>query len=128
MGRKPSPKPTRIGHCGCCRRHPTARRPTGRPIRTPAIVTEIPLVFGTLDSPVGLALCGQSPVAKAVSAEMSSAWRSFATDGDPGWPNYDPVEQLTRVFDAEPGVERYPEQASQQIWANHQFDPFPLQH
>ncbi len=91
-----------------------------------AHTTEIPLVFGTLDSPVGAALFGSSPDAESVSREMSSAWRAFAADGDPGWPAYDPVEQLTRLFDADSRTVKYPEQASQRIWADHPFDPFAL--
>ena len=42
---------------------------------------------------------GSAPAAEAVSDEMSTAWRSFAARGDPGWPAYDPGEQLTRVFE-----------------------------
>jgi para-nitrobenzyl esterase len=89
-----------------------------------AHTTEIPLVFGTLNSPLGSALYSSAPEAEVVSREISGAWRSFATHGDPGWPAYDPVEQLTRVFDAESRTARYPEQASQQIWADYAFDPF----
>jgi para-nitrobenzyl esterase len=92
-----------------------------------AHTTEIPMVFGTLDSPIGSALYGRAPQAEAVSREMSAAWRAFATDGDPGWPAYSADRQLTRVFDAESRTARYPEQASQQIWANHRFDPFTVQ-
>jgi para-nitrobenzyl esterase len=91
-----------------------------------AHTTEIPLVFGTLDSPIGSALYGSAPRAEAVSREMSAAWRAFATGGDPGWPAYDSVKQLTRVFDAQTRTTRYPEQPSQKIWANHPFDPFAL--
>jgi para-nitrobenzyl esterase len=91
-----------------------------------AHTTEIPMVFGTLDSPIGSALYGSAPTAEAVSREMSAAWRAFATDGDPGWPAYDSVEQLTRVFDSKSRTTPYPEQASQQIWAGHAFDPFTL--
>ena len=92
-----------------------------------AHTTEIPMVFGTLDSPIGAALYGAAPQAEAVSREMSTAWRAFATDGDPGWPAYTADGQLTRVFDTESRTARYPEQASQQIWADHRFDPFTLQ-
>jgi para-nitrobenzyl esterase len=92
-----------------------------------AHATEIPMVFGTLDSPIGSALYGSAPTAELVSREMSAAWRAFATDGDPGWPAYDSVEQLTRVFDTESRTTPYPEQASQQIWASCPFDPFTLQ-
>ena len=89
-----------------------------------AHTTEIPLVFGTVDSPIGSALYGSAPQAEAVSREMSAAWRAFATDGDPGWPAYEPMEQLTRVFDVSSTTARYPEQASQRIWADYPFDPF----
>jgi len=58
--------------------------------------------------------------------EMSAAWRAFATDGDPGWPAYEPTEQFTRVFDIGSRTVRYPEQASQQIWSDYPFDPFAL--
>jgi para-nitrobenzyl esterase len=92
-----------------------------------AHTTEIPLVFGTLDSPIGAALYGAAPQAEAVSREMGAAWRAFATDGDPGWPAYDADGQLTRVFDAESRTARYPELASQLIWADHAFDPFTVQ-
>jgi para-nitrobenzyl esterase len=91
-----------------------------------AHTTEIPLVFGTLDSEIGSALYSSAPQAEAVSREMSAAWRAFATDGDPGWPTYDSVDQLTRVLDVEPSTARYPEQASQKIWADGQFEPFRL--
>ena len=91
-----------------------------------AHTTEIPLVFGTLDSPIGSALYGSAPLAEAVSREMSSAWRAFATGGDPGWPSYNADQQLTRVFDEGSRTTRYPEQASQSIWASHPFDPFSL--
>jgi para-nitrobenzyl esterase len=91
-----------------------------------AHTTEIPMVFGTLDSPIGSALYGRAPQAAAVSREMGAAWRAFATHGDPGWPAYSPDGQLTRVFDAESRTVRYPELASQLIWADHRFDPFTL--
>jgi para-nitrobenzyl esterase len=74
-----------------------------------------------------LALYGSAPQAEALSREMSAAWRAFATDGDPGWAAYSADQQLTRVFDAESRTTSYPEQASQQIWASHPFDPFALQ-
>jgi len=95
-----------------------------------AHTTEIPLVFGTLTSPVGAQFYGSPPslAAVGVSAEIIGAWGSFATNGDPGWPAYDPVNQLARVFDTQSTVARYPEQASQEIWARYPFDPFPLQH
>jgi para-nitrobenzyl esterase len=93
-----------------------------------AHTVEIPAVFGTLDSPFGAELYGTAPApgALALSRSMGVAWRSFAANGDPGWPRYDAKSQLTRIFGAEPEVARYPEQASQAIWAGYEFDPFPL--
>jgi para-nitrobenzyl esterase len=92
-----------------------------------AHTTEIPLVFGTLASASGSAFYGSAPHADALSREMSAAWRAFATTGDPGWPAYESAEQLTRVIDTDSRTVRYPEQASQRIWADHPFDPFTLQ-
>jgi para-nitrobenzyl esterase len=93
-----------------------------------AHTVEIPAVFGTLDSPYGAQLYGTPPPPRAValSDDMGRAWRSFAANGDPGWPRYDATDQLTRVFGAESTVVRYPEQVSQAIWAGYEFEPFPL--
>jgi para-nitrobenzyl esterase len=93
-----------------------------------AHTVEIPVVFGTLDSPYGAELYGTPPPTQAValSADMGRAWRSFAANGDPGWPRYDAARELTRIFGAESTVVRYPEHASQAIWADHEFEPFPL--
>jgi para-nitrobenzyl esterase len=63
--------------------------------------------------------------AEVVSAQMRDAWTSFATDGDPGWPAYD-ERRLTRVFDTEPAVVPYPEEASRRIWQGHAFAALPL--
>lgn len=91
-----------------------------------AHTTEMPMVFDTLDLELGSALYGAAPQAMGVAREMSAAWRAFATSGDPGWPTYEPVEQLTRVFDVKSPTTRYPEQASQRIWGDYPFDPFTL--
>jgi para-nitrobenzyl esterase len=83
-----------------------------------AHTTEIPMVFDTVDSELGSTLYAGVPQAQTVARDMSAAWRAFATNGDPGWPAYDAAEQLTRIIDVESRTARYPEQASQQIWAN----------
>ena len=91
-----------------------------------AHTTEIPMVFDTLESEYGSALYGAAPQAEAVAREIGAAWRAFATKGDPGWPAYEPAQELTRVIDIESRTARYPEQASQRIWADYPFDPFTL--
>jgi para-nitrobenzyl esterase len=48
---------------------------------------------------------------------MRHAWTAFAASGDPGWAPHD--DGLTRIFDVEPAVIDYPEQVSQDIWADY---------
>ena len=43
-----------------------------------------------------------------MSAQMLSAWASFATHGDPGWPAYDTDQRLVQRFDTEPAVVAVP--------------------
>jgi para-nitrobenzyl esterase len=87
---------------------------------------DVPLVFGNLTSGQTAMLLGDDVAeAESVSAQMREAWTSFATDGDPGWPEYDD-ERLTRVFDTEPAVVPYPEEASRRIWQGHPFAALPL--
>jgi para-nitrobenzyl esterase len=51
-----------------------------------------------------------SPEDQKLSREMSAAWVAFARTGDPNvpgqpeWPEYDPAEDVLRVFAAEPGL------------------------
>ncbi|MFJ2867507.1 carboxylesterase/lipase family protein [Kitasatospora sp. NPDC087314] len=89
---------------------------------------DVPLAFGTLDSPIGRQLLGDtpSPEARAVSAELHRAWVAFATTGDPGWPAFQAEGQLTRVLDARPRTIRYPEQDARRIWAGHHPAAFDL--
>ncbi|MEV0308010.1 carboxylesterase/lipase family protein [Nonomuraea fuscirosea] len=89
---------------------------------------DIPLAFGTLDSPVGAQLLGgeATPEAVAVSGELKGAWVRFVTTGDAGWAAYRPDLRLTRVLDVEPETRPYPEEASRRIWAGHHPAPFDL--
>ncbi|WP_043263351.1 carboxylesterase family protein [Streptomyces sp. CT34] len=89
---------------------------------------DLPLAFGTLDSPTGRDLVGDPPTpgARAVSRELQQAWVRFATTGDSGWPAYTPDRRLTRVLDAEPTTAPYPEEASRRIWEGHAPAPFDL--
>ncbi|MFD4658167.1 carboxylesterase/lipase family protein [Kitasatospora sp. NPDC058444] len=89
---------------------------------------DVPLAFGSLDSPTARHFLGDPPPAEAVrvSAELRRAWVGFATTGDPGWPAYDPEGQLTRVLDARSQTVRYPEQTSRRIWAGHPLTAYDL--
>ncbi len=89
---------------------------------------DVPLAFGTLDSPVGSQLIGEEPTPEAValSRELQEAWVRFVTTGDAGWSAYRPGGHLTRVLDTESKTLPYPEQASRQIWEGHSPAPFDL--
>ncbi|MFF3172759.1 carboxylesterase/lipase family protein [Streptomyces sp. NPDC057900] len=89
---------------------------------------DVPLAFGTLESPNGKQLLGEEPAPEAVevSRELQQAWVRFAATGSPGWAAYDPGRQLTRVLAAEPRTVPYPEQASRRIWQGVPPAPFDL--
>jgi para-nitrobenzyl esterase len=88
---------------------------------------DVPLVFGNLTSGQPAMLLGDDLTeAEIVSAHMRAAWTRFAAGGDPGWPDYDRDQRLTRVFDTEPAVVPYPEEVSRRIWQHHTFSPLPL--
>ncbi|MFF2618506.1 carboxylesterase/lipase family protein [Kitasatospora sp. NPDC058046] len=89
---------------------------------------DVPLAFGSLDSPTARQSLGDPPPPEAVrvSAELRRAWVRFATTGEPGWPAFDPELQLTRVLDARSETVRYPEQAARRIWAGHPLTAYDL--
>ncbi|MFF0628166.1 carboxylesterase/lipase family protein [Streptomyces sp. NPDC004296] len=89
---------------------------------------DVPLAFGTLDSPTGSQLLGDPPApeAVAVSRELQRAWVRFATTGDPGWAAHRPDQRLTRVLDATSATVRYPERSSRLIWEGRFPTPFTL--
>ncbi|RSN11694.1 carboxylesterase [Nonomuraea sp. WAC 01424] len=89
---------------------------------------DVPLAFGTLDSPIGTQLIGDEPTPEAValSRELREAWIRFVTTGDPGWPAHRPDRHLTRVLDTESNTLPYPEEASRRIWEDHSPAPFDL--
>jgi para-nitrobenzyl esterase len=91
---------------------------------------DVPLVFGNLDrgQPSVLIGAGPSPEAEAISARMRTAWTAFAIHGDPGWPAYDTGQRLTQVFDTQPAVVAYPEEASRLIWQDYAFSALVLTH
>ncbi|MFF4412928.1 carboxylesterase/lipase family protein [Streptosporangium sp. NPDC001559] len=89
---------------------------------------DVPLAFGTLDSPIGAQLIGDEPTPEAValSRELKEAWIRFVTTGDAGWAAHRPDRRLTRVLDATSETLPYPEQASRRIWEGHFPAPFDL--
>ncbi|GAA2852480.1 carboxylesterase/lipase family protein [Nonomuraea rubra] len=89
---------------------------------------DVPLVFGNPGSGMGTFFLGESapPEAAAVSAAFRRAWTGFAAGEGPGWEPYTPEGRLTRLFDVEPTLVPYPEEASRRIWASHAFAELPL--
>jgi para-nitrobenzyl esterase len=58
---------------------------------------EIPFVFDTLGHRPE-PLWGPDPP-QQLADTMHAAWVAFATNGDPGWPKYDPSPRATMRFD-----------------------------
>ena len=89
---------------------------------------DVPLVFGNLDRGQPAMLIGATPSAEAeaLSARMLAGWATFAAHGDPGWPAYAADERLVQIFDTQPVVTAYPEEASRLIWQSHTFPALPL--
>lgn len=90
------------------------------------------LIFGTLGSDEVRAHRSAHPNAANeithVSHRMRTDWVTFATTGEPGWAPYDPHTRTTRVYNAEPTTQPYPEEHSRRIWSTHQFDTLDLLH
>lgn len=76
---------------------------------------EIPFVFDTLDVGDMTELLGDNPP-QQVADTMHAAWVSFATRGDPGWPQYDPVQRATMRFDTTSELVNDPHSAERKLW------------
>ena len=89
---------------------------------------DVPLVFGSAWEGIGAMLVGEQPSAEffAVGDLMRAEWLKFATCGDPGWPVYGTERRTTRVYDLQPDVLPYPEEASMRLWERHRFDALGL--
>jgi para-nitrobenzyl esterase len=89
---------------------------------------DVPLVFGNLASGTltALFLGPDTAGAEVVSGLFRRAWTAFATTGDPGWPAYDTARRLVGLFDSTLTSDRYPEETSRELWAEHEFAPLPL--
>ncbi|HET6295309.1 MAG TPA: carboxylesterase family protein [Kribbella sp.] len=87
---------------------------------------DVPLIFGNLTAGLPAMLLDGAPEAEAMSSLMRTAWTSFATHGNPGWPAYNPTQRRTQLFDTQPTVATYPEDLSRQLWQSHTFSALPL--
>ncbi|MEX3645047.1 carboxylesterase/lipase family protein [Mycolicibacterium porcinum] len=89
---------------------------------------DVPLAFGTLDSPTGRLLFGDRPTSDAValSHELQQTWVRFITAGQPGWPRYSTDQRATRVLATPSTTAPYPEEKSRRIWHGHPPAPFTL--
>jgi len=79
---------------------------------------EIPFVFDTLDEgPTQMIgnLLGDNPPQQLAST-MHSAWISFITRGDPGWPEYELGRRATMRFDISSEVVDDPRSAERELW------------
>lgn len=76
---------------------------------------EIPFVFDNLDDPAMLPLLGVDPP-QGLADVMHGAWVSFATDGRPGWAEYDPEERITMHFDTVPEIRTDPRARQRSMW------------
>jgi para-nitrobenzyl esterase len=106
----------------CAQRHPGRRFLYELTWPSPALGAchglDVPLTFGNLDAPLATMMFGGPAPAEAelLSNEMRKAWTSFATTGDPGWPEYRPEEALARIWDVPVSLRADPEAASRRIW------------
>jgi len=89
---------------------------------------DVPLVFGTTGPGLTTLMTGANPPAAftALGDTMRREWLGFAAAGDPGWPPYGTEHRATRVYDLQPDVVSYPEEASMHLWERHQFDVLGL--
>jgi para-nitrobenzyl esterase len=89
---------------------------------------DVPLVFGEYGQGISVMLTGPEPPPAFVALGdlMRREWVSFATCGSPGWAAYGTEHRTTRVYDLQPDVCSYPEEASMHLWERHMFDALGL--
>jgi para-nitrobenzyl esterase len=88
---------------------------------------DLPLLFGTVGTASGPLLLGPTPPPETedLGTRLRADWTAFAATGDPGWPQYDVQQRLVQVYDVEPVVVAYPEEASRRLWQDHRFGALP---
>lgn len=83
--------------------------------------TEIPLVFDTLDAPVGrlIVLLGGRSAAQRLGARIRTHLVGLAQDGTPGfgWPRYAPPDRTTLILDRDVRIARDPGGPTREAWA-----------
>lgn len=79
---------------------------------------DIPFTFGNATSRFAARLLGSPPPSDfaGLSERLRTAWTSFATTGDPGWPRFTPDRPTTRLWNLPPADTAYPLEASRLIW------------
>jgi carboxylesterase type B len=79
---------------------------------------DVLFTFGDVTTALASSLLGSPPSAAVapLSAALRTAWTSFAVNGDPGWPRFEPDGGTTRIWDAPPADVAYPLDASRRIW------------
>ncbi|PJI85476.1 carboxylesterase/lipase family protein [Luteimicrobium subarcticum] len=87
--------------------------------------TEIPLVFDTLDAPVGrlIVMLGGRAAAERLGARIRAHLVAFARTGRPefGWPRYEPSGRTVLVLDRELRIARDPDGRRRQAWDGIEF-------
>lgn len=80
---------------------------------------DVPMTFGNFVGPMAAMLFGDSvpPEAVELARQIRTSLTSFAATGDPGWPQYERGQALTRIWDVPASVIVSPISASLEIWA-----------
>ncbi|MFG2825553.1 carboxylesterase/lipase family protein [Kitasatospora sp. NPDC048365] len=76
---------------------------------------EVPFVFDTLREAGTDLLLGERPP-QPLADTLHRAWTAFATDGDPGWPAYEPGTRATMCFGERSAVEHDPRPELRELW------------
>ena len=79
---------------------------------------DVPFAFGNATSRFAARFLGSPPPAglRRTVRPLRTAWKSFASTGDPGWPRFTLEHQTTRLWNLPPSEAAYPLEASRQIW------------
>jgi para-nitrobenzyl esterase len=77
---------------------------------------EIPFVFDNLTAADAPVLLGQEPPA-SLAAQMHAAWIRFATDGEPGWQQFDASYPVMTFGGPAPGIVLDPRGDERRVWS-----------